>query len=145
MHSFVIWNHVWWQLATIRYCQQLHAYPNVWITTEFAPVSTIVKNGQHMKIHWSFTGISYLAQEVTVIFAKSNHMSLKSKKLLLKVCWQGLAKWSLLRRQNPCSVSNTHAYLCWSWNDAVWCCDLACSCVLYCIVSYVFGIPVLLF
>ena len=46
----------------------------------FCPSVNNSTNGQHMKIHWSFIGISYLAQEVTVIFAKSNHMSLISKK-----------------------------------------------------------------
>jgi len=78
----------------------------------FCPSVNNSTNGQHMKIHWSSIGISYLAQEVTVTFVKSNHMSLKSKKLLLKFCWQGLAKWSLLWRHNSCSsVSHTHTHV----------------------------------
>lgn len=48
----------------------------------------------YVSAHWSFFCASHLAQNVFIHFAKSKHMLLKSKKILLKFCWQFLTKQS---------------------------------------------------
>lgn len=53
-------------------------------------------------------------------FAKSSHMSLKNKMLLLKVYLHFLVKhiWSLKRV--PISLHHTYTDTCWPWTNAIW-------------------------
>lgn len=63
----------------------------------------------HTKTPGHFISISYLAQEVTVLFSTSNHKYQKSNKLL-KVCGQFFTKWSSSMKTDPILPHHAHTY-----------------------------------
>ena len=53
-------------------------------------------------------------------FAKSIHMSLKNKMLLIKVCLQFLVKQSCSVKRVPISLHHTYTDTCRPWTNAIW-------------------------